>query len=240
MDPTVGPAHGYLALYHLMRGDLDQALAFQTKAFALTPQVPNAIGAMAGLLARTGDTAGAEAIIQKLQPDAFGAPRALAIYHWILGDLNAMADWMEKAIDQHDPAIPAMLRQWYGRDLRSTPHWARLDAQVESAGGLDSACLIGRFGRRNPDLLALVDKRRHLHHQPGLQLRGLGDIRNRRALHPRLGFDHGQIHRGRQLHADRLAFVELDVHLQVRRQDNWWRRRAGPSPGASARRSRCS
>ena len=126
MDPTVGPAHGYLALYHLVRGDLDQALAFQTKAFALAPQVPNAIGAMAGLLARTGDTAGAEALIQKLQPDAFGAPRALAIYHWILGDLDAMADWIEKAIDQHDLAIPSMLRQWYGRDLRSTPHWAPL------------------------------------------------------------------------------------------------------------------
>jgi serine/threonine-protein kinase len=126
LDPTVAPANGFLSVYYLMRGDLDQALAFQTKAFALTPQVPNAIGAKAGLLARTGDIAGAEALIQKLQPDAFGAPRALAIYYWIRGDLDAMADWLEKAIDQHDPAIPGMLRQWYGRALRNTPHWARL------------------------------------------------------------------------------------------------------------------
>ncbi len=126
MDPTVGPAHGYLAVYQLVRGDMDQALAFQTKAFALTPQVPYAIGGMAGLLARTGDTAGAEALIQKLQPDAFGAPRALAIYHWMRGDLDAMADWMEKAIDQRDPAIALMLRQWYGRELHSTPRWAAL------------------------------------------------------------------------------------------------------------------
>jgi eukaryotic-like serine/threonine-protein kinase len=126
MDPTVGPANGYLAVYHLVRGDMDQALAFQTKAFAQSPTVPNAIGGMAGLLARTGDTAGAEALIQKLRPDAFGAPRALAIYHWMLGDLNAMADWMEKAINQHDPTILSMLRQWYGRELRNTPHWARL------------------------------------------------------------------------------------------------------------------
>jgi TolB-like protein/tRNA A-37 threonylcarbamoyl transferase component Bud32 len=126
MDPTVGPANGYLAVHHLVRGDMDQALAFQTKAFALTPQVPYAIGGMAGLLARTGNTAGAEALIQKLQPDAFGASRALAIYHWMLGDLNAMADWIEKAIDQHDPAILLMLRQWYGRELRNTPRWAGL------------------------------------------------------------------------------------------------------------------
>jgi TolB-like protein/tRNA A-37 threonylcarbamoyl transferase component Bud32 len=126
MDPTVGPANGYLAVYHLVRGDMDQALAFQTKAFAQSPTVPNAIGGMAGLLARTGDTAGAEALIQKLQPDAFGAPRALTIYHWMLGDLNAMANWIEKAIDQHDPTILSMLRQWYGREIRNTPRWAGL------------------------------------------------------------------------------------------------------------------
>jgi hypothetical protein len=126
MDPTVGPANGYLAVYHLVRGDMDQALAFQTKAFAQSPTVPNAIGGMAGLLARTGDTAGAEALIQKLQPDAFGASRALTIYHWMLGDLNAMANWIEKAIDQHDPTILSMLRQWYGREIRNTPRWAGL------------------------------------------------------------------------------------------------------------------
>jgi serine/threonine protein kinase len=125
-DPTVGPAHGYLALYHLMRGDLDQALTHTRKAYAGSPTVPNAIGGMADLLARTGDTAGAEALIQKVQSDAFGAPRALAIYHWMRGDLNAMADWMEKAIDQHDSTMLSMLRQWYGRELRNTPRWAPL------------------------------------------------------------------------------------------------------------------
>jgi hypothetical protein len=97
------------------------------KAYAATPLVPYAIGGMAGVLSRTGDTARAEELIQKLQPGvAFGAPRALAIYYWIRGDLEAMADWIEKAIDQRDPAILAMLRQWYGRELRSTPRWATL------------------------------------------------------------------------------------------------------------------
>ena len=126
LDPTSGPAHGYLSLYHMIRGDLDQALTHARTAYSGSPTVPNAIGGMAGALTRTGDTAGAEALIQKLQPDAFGAPRALAIYHWMRGDLNAMADWIEEAIDQHDPAIPGMLRQWYGRELRNTPRWAAL------------------------------------------------------------------------------------------------------------------
>lgn len=81
---------------------------------------------MAGTLARTGDTAGADALIQKLQPDAFSGPRGLANYYWVLGNLDGTADWFEKAIDQHDPIVPAMLRQWYGRALRNTPRWAGL------------------------------------------------------------------------------------------------------------------
>jgi len=40
-----------------------------------------------------------------LQPDSFGAPRALATYHGILGDFDAIADWLSNAIGQHDPAI---------------------------------------------------------------------------------------------------------------------------------------
>jgi len=62
--------------------------------------------------------------VHKLQPDSFGAPRALATYRGILGDFDAIADWLSKAIGQHDPAILSMLRLWYGRVLRSTPRWA--------------------------------------------------------------------------------------------------------------------
>ena len=126
LNPNVAPAIGALATQHLLRGELHQALALMEKAYALTPLVPYSIGGMAGLLSRTGATAQAEELIQKLQPDAFGAPRALAIYYWMRGDFDAAADWFEKAIDQHDPSIPAMLREWYGRELRSTPRWAGL------------------------------------------------------------------------------------------------------------------
>ena len=56
----------------------------------------------------------------------FGAPRGLAIYHWVLREFDAEADWLEKAIDQHDPYGAIYLRLWYGRELRSTPRWAGL------------------------------------------------------------------------------------------------------------------
>ena len=61
-------------------------------------------------------------------------PEALALYHWALGEFDAEADWLAKAIDQHDPYGGIYLRVWYGRELRSTPRWAGLDAEAQSAG----------------------------------------------------------------------------------------------------------
>lgn len=70
--------------------------------------------------------------VQKLRPDSFGAPRALATYHGILGDFDAIADWLSKAIGQHDPAILS-LRLWYGRDLRNIPRWATVMRKLNLA-----------------------------------------------------------------------------------------------------------
>jgi Tfp pilus assembly protein PilF len=116
-----------LASYHASRGEFDQALAAGEKAHALAPQYPDALGLLAGLLKRSGDARRAEELLEKLQPaDAYGVPRGLATYHWVLREFDAEADWIEKAIDQRDPYGAAHLRTWYGRELRSTPHWARL------------------------------------------------------------------------------------------------------------------
>ena len=85
------------------------------------------IGLLAGVLKRTGDTRRAEELLRKLQPaDAFGVPLGLAIYHWVLHEFDAEADWFEKAIDQRDPISSMLLRFWYGAELRSTPRWAGL------------------------------------------------------------------------------------------------------------------
>ena len=127
LNPGMAYAQAALAGYDASRGELDQALALCEKAYALAPQVPNVIGLLAGLLKRTGDTGRAEELLQKLQPaDAFGVPRGLAAYHWVLREFDAVADWIEKAIDQRDPFGAIWLRIWLGRELRSTPRWAGL------------------------------------------------------------------------------------------------------------------
>ncbi len=127
LNPAAGLALAGLGVQHVLRGELDQALPLMEKAYAIAPSVPNNIGLLAGLLMRTGDTHRAEELLQKLQPsDAFGAPRGLAIYHWVLREFDAVADWFEKGIDQHDPSSVIFLRLRYGTELRSTPRWAGL------------------------------------------------------------------------------------------------------------------
>jgi serine/threonine protein kinase/Tfp pilus assembly protein PilF len=126
-NPAMVVAQLALASLHVSRGEFDQAMALCKHACAAPAPPPNAIGLLAGLLERTGDTHRAEELLQKLQPvDAFGAPRGLATYHWVLGEFDAEADWLEKAIDQHDPYSLIYLRLWHGRELRSTPRWERL------------------------------------------------------------------------------------------------------------------
>lgn len=127
LNPSVSPAHTALSTLSLLRGELDQALALMEKAYALAPSMPNHIGILAGLLVRAGDRRRAEELLRKLPPaEAFGAPRALAVYNWVLGEFDAMADWLEKALDQHDPSAMLLPRLQYGRELRSTPRWAGL------------------------------------------------------------------------------------------------------------------
>jgi eukaryotic-like serine/threonine-protein kinase len=120
-------ALGALAAHHVSRGELDQALRLCEKAHALAPLFPHLIGMLAGLLKRMGDTSRADALHAKLLPgDAFGAPRGLAVYHWVLREFDAEADWLGKAIEQRDLYGGTYLRYWYGRELRSTPRWAEL------------------------------------------------------------------------------------------------------------------
>jgi tetratricopeptide (TPR) repeat protein len=126
LSPANVVAQFGLAGHHVSRGELDQALALCEKSYAFAP-LPNFIGMLAGLLKRTGDTRRSEELLRKLQPgDAYGAPRGLAVYHWVLREFEVEAGWLEKAIDQRDYFAVMLLRAGFGRELRSTPRWAGL------------------------------------------------------------------------------------------------------------------
>jgi tetratricopeptide (TPR) repeat protein len=125
-NPSMVIAQVALASHHASRGELPQALALCEKAHALAP-LPQVIGLLAGLLSRTGSKPRSEELLATLPPgDAFGVPRGWGMYHWVLREFDAEANWFEKAIDQHDPNGFVLLRLWAGRELRSTPRWAGL------------------------------------------------------------------------------------------------------------------
>src|SRR5437879_13158559 len=81
-----------------------------------------------------------------------------------------------------------------------------------------SALLITAVASADPNLLALVDKRRHLHHEPGFHFGGFGDVRYGCALEPGFSLDNREIDARRQLDAHGLALVELHIDLELRHQ----------------------
>ncbi len=123
MNPNASPIHAHLALYHVDRGEWEKALPWTQKAYDVAPMVPNSAGSLAGILKRLGQDRRSQEVLEKLLPgDAFGAPRGLASYYWILGDLDPLMNWLEKAIDQRDlSGLTTLL--WRGKEIRSHPRW---------------------------------------------------------------------------------------------------------------------
>ena len=126
LNPTMVLAKFNLGGWHATLGEWDRALRYCEEAYAVAP-LPRVVGLLAGLLKRTGDTHRADEMLRRLQPvDAPGVPLGLAIYHWVLQEFDAQADWFEKAIDQRDPISSMLVRSWYGANLRATPRWGPL------------------------------------------------------------------------------------------------------------------
>jgi len=121
------PALFNMVIIHALRGELAEALACAEKAHATAPQVQIATGLLAGVLVLSGDTPRTEAFLEKLRPGrAYGAPRALAMFHLLCGEVEKAADWTEKAIEQRDALMMLFLRHPLGKALRSSARWPAL------------------------------------------------------------------------------------------------------------------
>ena len=114
---------------HLARGTIPESLAFAEIAYARHPQLPWAIGQLAGVLARAGQIQRSNALVDQLLPGtAFGAPFGLALVALGAGNLDEAADWLEKAIEQRDLWVSFLLNVGNigGRVMWSSPRWPRL------------------------------------------------------------------------------------------------------------------
>jgi TolB-like protein/cytochrome c-type biogenesis protein CcmH/NrfG/predicted Ser/Thr protein kinase len=82
-------------------------------------------GLLAGVLARLGQKARAEELIGQMGE----APRPIfgrVLYHILCGDIDASADWFERAIEDRDPFALVFVTTPLTSDLRQSPRWLRL------------------------------------------------------------------------------------------------------------------
>ena len=116
-----------LGIFHALRSELEEALGYAQRAYAMAPFAPLVAGLLAGVLMRTGETGPAEEMLQRLRPgEAYKAPAALAIFHLVCGEIDQVAYWVEKAIEQRDPFILFDPCRSFGKDLVSSPFWPAL------------------------------------------------------------------------------------------------------------------
>jgi serine/threonine-protein kinase len=127
LDENLQPALTFVGIQHTLHGRLAEALACLEKAHSLAPWSPNVIGLLAGVMLRSGNVGGAEELLRKLGPGQdYGAPRGLAVFHLLCGDVDRGADWAEKAIEQRDPLMLRILRLALAKALRSSARWPAL------------------------------------------------------------------------------------------------------------------
>jgi serine/threonine-protein kinase len=131
LDPNHFVTHMELALVHVARQRFVEALPFAEKGFSLAPWYAPGVGLYAGLLVRTGEPDRGREIARSLgDGEAYGAAKGLAVFHSLCGDIDAAADWYEKAIEERDPEILYFLQGVPGEPLRAISHWSRLAALV--------------------------------------------------------------------------------------------------------------
>jgi serine/threonine protein kinase/tetratricopeptide (TPR) repeat protein len=131
IDSTFGRAYTCLGLVHAGQGMFDAALAFAEKAYHLMPWNPTACGLLAAMLVRRGDTTRAKNALGNTPSDL-----ALAWFHLVDAEIEQAVDWIERAIEERDPAVFTMLSGTAGRMLRSSPRWRVLARMMNLPEGL--------------------------------------------------------------------------------------------------------
>jgi len=110
-----------LAMTYARQEKWTEALHFAEKASSSL--MPQAIGILAGVLKRMGESNRAEELIQKLMPgEAYGAPLGLCSFYSLCGDIDRAADWFEKAVEQRHPNAA----HYASINFRSTSRWPAL------------------------------------------------------------------------------------------------------------------
>jgi eukaryotic-like serine/threonine-protein kinase len=126
-------------LIALATGSLTDAVTAFEKAYRIAGWNVQIIGHLAGCLAATHDWKRADALVQQLLGGPpHSAPIGMAVYHSILLQADAAADWFARAIDYRDPLVLVYVRHPACLVMRKSSRWAALAKMLNLSGMLDA------------------------------------------------------------------------------------------------------
>ena len=127
IDPDLVVARVSVAHFHAAWGELAPAVAAAREAYRVGPWYQDTIATLAALLRLSGEEAEANALTERLgSGEGVGDCRARAVYHVLCGEIDAAADWTERAIAERDPGMMFYLRFTLFRPLRTSSRWGRI------------------------------------------------------------------------------------------------------------------
>ena len=59
-----------------------------------------------------------------------GDARAHALYHLLCGEIDAAADWVEKAVEERDASLMVYLRFVVSKGLRASYRWPKIAKMI--------------------------------------------------------------------------------------------------------------
>jgi eukaryotic-like serine/threonine-protein kinase len=116
-------------------GAEDEARHLAERGFATAPWFKPMVGLLAALLTRAGETARAEMLLQQhLSPDqGYVDPIGPAVFHLLTGNIDGVADAVERAINERQFAVFFFLAS-HGQMLRSSARWPALARMMNLSG----------------------------------------------------------------------------------------------------------
>ena len=148
LDPNQVVALASMVMIHADKGEISQALKIARRAYAVGRWFPDTVGLLAALLRRNGEEDESRSIAEELgSGEALGDARAHALFHLICGEIDEAADWVEKAIEQHDSSMRFYLGFVICKGLRASHRWPKIARMVNLP-----AELTGPIQRHGSDL----------------------------------------------------------------------------------------
>ncbi len=130
LDPEFWLGWISLSMHHSVYRRHAEGRQHAEKAFSLFPDSPYVIGALAGALKNTGETARARELLSRPPIDPAGVPVIHAYYHLASGNMDEAVSWFSKAAERNFQPVSSFLVRPYEKFLSKSPAWPALLAQL--------------------------------------------------------------------------------------------------------------